>query len=72
MKVTLESTTQTTTVNGVPARIWQGTTESGIPVSCLITRIAAHADNDLSQFEAELTECKEPTMEGVFPLRMVL
>ena len=44
MKVTLESTSKITTlvVNGedVPARIWEGKTESGIPCHAFITRIA--------------------------------
>ena len=41
MKVTLESTTKIVELNGVQARIWEGTTEGGIRVHAFITRIAA-------------------------------
>jgi hypothetical protein len=60
-------------VNGVPARVWEGETASGVKVQCLITRIAVHKDQDQSQFEAELAEQSPPT-EGLrsFPLRLIL
>jgi hypothetical protein len=73
MKITIESTTQIVEVNGIPARIWDGETESGIKVCCLITRIAAHQDADLIQFDAELKEQCPPFREfDAFPLRMIL
>lgn len=72
MKLTIESTHQTVTVNGVPARVWVGKTESGIEVHCLITRVAVHKDADTSQFERELREHAPPLSLHVFPLRMVL
>ena len=78
MKIAIESTTKTVElkVNGaiVPARIWEGHTESGIPVHCFITRIAVHKDQDASQFERELQEHAAPSFEidRVYPLRMIL
>ena len=78
MKVQLESTTKIislTTADGgtVPARIWEGETESGIAVHAYITRIAVHKDDDCSQFEAELEECRKPSFEvEAIPLRMIL
>lgn len=75
MKVTLESTTQIVEVNGVPARVWEGTTESGIPISVLITRVAVGRTQDTAQFEAELRECKAPRSvpgDGPWPARLVL
>lgn len=74
MKLTIESTSQTVELNGVPARIWEGHTESGIPVHCFITRVGVHKDQDCSEFERELTEHKPPSIEiaRVYPLRMVL
>lgn len=73
MKITIESTTRIVTVNGVPARIWEGTTDSGIAVSCCITRIAAPAAADLQQFDRELQECRPPTVMGaIFPSRMFI
>lgn len=40
----------------------------------MITRIAAHKDDDLSQFEAELREQRPPTNPDVntYPARLVL
>lgn len=60
MKLVLESTDTLTTItiNGreVPARIWQGTTEKGVPCHAYITRISCHKDLDNGEFERELRE----------------
>jgi len=73
MKITVESTSKVVTLNGVPARIWQGTTESGIAVHCFITRIAADKDDDLSEFERELEPQAPPRLElVVYPPRLML
>lgn len=77
MKVTLESTSKVveleTPQGRVPARIWEGHTESGIPVHAYVTRIAAPAAGDLQQFESELKETRAPSaaVEAI-PLRMIL
>ena len=73
MTITIHNTTRIVRVNDVPARIWEGHTESGIPVHCYITLIAVHEENDLSQFEAELQEMQPPTaVVEEISLRMVL
>lgn len=74
MKLTLESTTKVVDVNGVPARVWEGHTASGIPVHCYITRIAVHVDAEQSQFEAELQECRPPRNPDIdaIPNRLLL
>ncbi len=73
MKIEIESTTKIVTLNGIPARIWVGRTESGIPVHCFVTRIAVAKDADASEFERELQEHKPPTAEiQPIPLRMIL
>lgn len=73
MKITVESTTKIVHLNGVPARIWEGQTESGIPVHCYITRIAVDKDQDASEFEKELQEHRAPSPEvQAIPLRMIL
>lgn len=74
MKITLQSTTKLVHVNGVPARIWEGHTDSGIAVHCYVTRIAAPKDGaDLTQFELELQEHAAPSAEiAAIPLRLIL
>lgn len=74
MKITVQSTDKIVQFNGLPARIWEGHTESGIPVHCYVTRIAAPNDGrDLSQFTRELNEHAAPSAKiQAIPLRMVL
>lgn len=73
MTITVRNTTKIVEMNGVPCRIWEGATESGIPVHCFIVRIAAHRDLDQSQFEAELQETRAPSAAvQAYPMRLVL
>lgn len=77
MKVTLESTATitTVTVNGVevPARIWQGTTEKGVPCHAYVTRILVHKDHDVGEFARDLQEHADlrPDLQGL-DLRLFL
>lgn len=77
MKLTIESTTKVVTLEtpqgSVPARIWEGHTESGIPVHCYITHVGVMGSEDLSQFSRELAEQQEPSpaIEAI-PLRLIL
>ncbi len=77
MKLIIESTTKIVTlvVDGheIPARVWEGVTDSGIAVHCFITRVAVHKDEDCTQFERELVEQRAPsfTVESI-PLRFIL
>jgi hypothetical protein len=74
MKITIESTTMIVEANGVQCRVWEGETEHGVKIQCLIPRIAAKKGQDLTQFEAELKEQAPPSADAiqVFPLRMIL
>ena len=74
MKITLESTTKTTELDGVPTRIWEGVTESGIACHAYITRVAVHVDNDQAQFEAELEQHRPPRNPDIeaIPNRLIL
>ena len=80
LKVQLESTDKIVQVrmpNGasVPARIWEGVTESGIPVHAyMITRIAAPEQwPDLREFEQELQEHRKPSPDiEALPLSLIL
>lgn len=70
MKLTIESTDQLTTIDGVPVRVWKGTTERGVECVVLVHRIAVHKAQDQAQFEAELFEQLPPGRH--VDLRMVL
>lgn len=79
MKATLESTSKIVRLkvkgneDGVPARIWEGTTESGIPFHAFIVRVAVDKGADNSQFERELQETRSPSPDVAnYPLRMIL
>lgn len=80
MKITVESTTKIVTVktsalaDGVPCRIWEGITERGVKVTCLISRIATQGTgNELAEFEADLEAHTAPSSEiNAWPLRMIL
>lgn len=60
----------------VPARIWEGKTEDGIHVHCLITRISIREDESAdvhARFAAALQETKKPSADVVaYPLSMIL
>jgi hypothetical protein len=73
MKITIEPTTKMVQINGIPARIWEGVSDSGIPVHCYVTRIAVPKDMDCAQFDRELSEQRAPSAEvEAIPLRVVL
>jgi hypothetical protein len=83
MKITIESTTKIVQLEAhgrtVPARIWEGMTENGIPVIAYITRICPAipleeltAEQD-AQFQRDLTEQRAPTPAAqAIPLRLIL
>ena len=80
MKIIIENTDKIVELDGegfrgVPARIWEGETESGVPVTCFITRIVPRTHDEAvnAQFAAELREEKTPTpyAQGI-PLRMFI
>ncbi|MBV8971214.1 MAG: hypothetical protein JO290_02865 [Sphingomonadaceae bacterium] len=77
MKMTLESTDQVVEVRVagtiVPARVWEGTTERGVPVQALITRVAVAGDADHFEFDADLIPCRsKPPSLRAFPIRLIL
>lgn len=75
MKITVESTSKTVLLDGTPARIWEGHSESGVPVHCYITRIAVPNSHPEEQerFARELQEHRAPSADvAAIPLRLVL
>ena len=84
MRINIESTSKIVTlvVDGrdIPARVWQGETDGGIPVQCFITRISPEIptsdpkiDELTAEFERDLRRQAAPrqTVEAI-PLRMIL
>ena len=68
MKITLESTTKIVELrsrNGatMQARIWEGTTERGIPIHAFIPQVACHKHEDNSELERDLHEHRAPSSE---------
>lgn len=72
MKLILESTSIVERVNGVPARVWKGQTESGIAVTCWIPIIQVAKADDCTTFERELAEIEVRRELVSFDMRMVL
>lgn len=76
MIVTLENTTKVVELNGIPARVWEGTTESGTKIIAFITRISIPEDASAEvkqQFEKELTQTKPPSAEiQAIPLKLII
>lgn len=84
MKITIESTEKTvllaTDTGDIPARLWQGKTDSGVPVICFITRIVPEVlEGDpgyaeaIAEFDRELRSCvpARPAVEG-FDVRLII
>jgi len=82
MRITIESTTKIVTVNGVPARVWEGTTEAGAAVICFITRVASPRPEGMPvdewaarcrELDVALSETRAPSAESQsFSSRLIL
>lgn len=74
MKITIESTTRIVLVNGVPTRVWQGTSEGGLVIAALVAQIAVDADAAPADFGRELEEnaAPLPAAMAMFPYAAVV
>lgn len=74
MKLAIWNTSRVVTINGVTARLWEGATDKGVKVHCLVTLIAADESADLAAFGRELEEQAEPSVESlmIFPFARVV
>lgn len=76
MKVSLQSTREITSHEGVLCRVWEGKTESGINCYALIPVIAHHKDDDAraGEFHSELVEHESPSERALqcFNIRSVI
>ena len=64
MKITIESTTKIVELDGIPARIWEGQTDNGIPVIAFIPRIATPDLHRAKDFAVQLQDCRAPLPVG--------
>lgn len=67
MKITIESTSKIVHLNGIPARVWEGQTESGVLIHCYVTRVAVSTGNAPSVF-AEIVQALLDARVGVHDL----
>ncbi len=80
MKITIKPTSKIvvlkpgTLADGVPARTWEGETESGIKVHCFVTRIAIDKNEPrTSEFETELQKTAAPSAGiAAYPASLIL
>lgn len=62
MKAKIESTDKIVTVgSALPARIWEGTTESGILFLAFITHLEPADPAQMAKFLAEMSDMKKPS-----------
>lgn len=68
--------TQRAMAEAVECRVWEGTTESGVPVHVYIVRIAVEEKLEAAayeDFERQLLETRKPTPAiAAIPLRLIL
>jgi hypothetical protein len=60
MELLITSTDMLTLLEGLPCRVWEGTTDAGLKCLVFIYRIAMHPDADSRAFDAALTEQLPP------------
>jgi len=73
MEIQLHNTSKVVFLDGVPARLWEGQTASGIKIHAYITRIGVERSLDLEEFTKELEETRPPSADlQAIPLRMIL
>ena len=75
MQVTLKPTATVDTVGGtIPARIWEGTTNSGVPVKAWIAVLQPQTDDEalLAAFAAELKEVPAKRELTSFDIRLAI
>lgn len=74
MKLIIQNTSKIVELNGIPCRIWEGMTESGIVVHAYIPRVAIDKHElRAHEFEKELKEVCSPTPEiASIPLKLII
>lgn len=71
MKAKIESTNTTVFLDAaktIPARVWEGVSDAGVPFTAYIAEVQVRKNADNSEFERELSEHKMPTRETLFAI----
>ena len=63
MRIVIESTIKVVMLDGVPSRVWEGKTDTGIPCHVFVTGISVDREADSADFDAELIEHRAPSPE---------
>jgi len=60
MKITMTPTAIMTELDGLPVRLWEGTTARGVPVRVFVARLSTPAGVDAKEMADELFETLPP------------
>lgn len=60
MKITIKSTDTFVRFNGTPARVWEGTTEKGVPCLVLTSQVCIPTTHDTSEADRDLVTGNQP------------
>lgn len=61
MKITIERTSKVVNAYGVPMHVWEGKTESGMRVACLVDHFMVESEDRLPQLDEEMKITKAPS-----------
>jgi hypothetical protein len=72
MRLSIESTDKITSMDGVPVRLWMGTTDDGQQCLVFVHRVAVPEDGDRRRFEQELNAEEPPKPVGLSEIYAIL
>ena len=72
LKLTIEPTDLLTEVDGVPVRLWRGTTPQGHPVQVFVRNLASNVPAAQAELARVLREVEEPRELRRVSLRQIL
>ena len=67
MRIQIEATDIVTALDGVPVRVWHGTTERGVECLVYVHRLQVREEADRREFERDLKEMPVPTDMSTVP-----
>lgn len=70
MQIAIQATEHLTDIEGVPVRLWHGTTKAGVKCLVFVHRIAVHESENAEEFARTLQE-QMPAPVAI-PLRNIL